>query len=51
LVGRRPGRGNEQIGLAAEEGRNLQNIDDFGDGRALIWFVHVGEDRDTKLVA
>jgi len=35
----------EQIGLAAEEGGDLQDIDDFGRGRDLGGFVNVGQDR------
>ena len=43
--------GDQQIGLAAKKGRNLQNIDHFGEARALIRLMHVGEHGDTELVA
>src|SRR5215471_10668878 len=35
--------GNQEIGLAAEKCRNLQNINRFRDQRALAWLMHVGE--------
>ena len=40
----RPRRRHEQIGLTAEERRNLQHIAHFGDGRSLPRLVDVGED-------
>ncbi len=45
-IDRLAGRGSreQQIGLAAEEGRDLQHIDGFGDGRALVGLMHVGDD-------
>jgi hypothetical protein len=33
----------EQVGLAAEEGRDLQHVRDLRDGGALLGQVHVGE--------
>ncbi len=35
----------QQVGLAAEKRRNLQNIDDFGHRSALLLFVHIGQHR------
>ena len=45
------GGGDQQIGLAAEEGRNLQDVHDFGDFGALLGQVHVGDDRHADLFA
>ena len=42
---------NQQIGLAAEERRDLQDIDDFGGGPGLRWFVDIRQDGDTQLRA
>jgi hypothetical protein len=36
--------GDEQVGLAAEEGRNLQHVDGFGGDFAVAGLVDVGED-------
>ena len=36
--------GDEKIGLAAEEGRDLQNVHCLGERRALIGLMHVGRD-------
>ena len=44
-----PRRRHEQIGLTAEERRNLQHIAHFGDGRSLPRLVDVGEDAQTVL--
>ena len=51
-VDRPAGRGgrDQQVGLPAQEGRDLQHVHDLGDLRALPGFVHVGEDRDRELV-
>ena len=38
-----PRRGDEEIGLAAEEGRDLQHIDGLSDRGALLGLMHVGE--------
>ena len=38
------GRGDEEIGLAAEEGRDLQHVDRLGHGGALLGLMHVGDD-------
>ena len=38
-------RGHQQIGLAAEEGRDLQEVDRFGDRSAMLGLMHVGGDR------
>ena len=45
------GRGHEQIGLAAQEGRDLQHIDRLGDGRALLGQMHVGQHRAAIALA
>ena len=39
------GAGAQQVGLAAEEGRDLQHVDHLGHGRALPALVDVGEHR------
>ncbi len=36
-------RRDEQIGLAAEKGRNLQDVGDLGDRSRLIGFVNIRE--------
>ena len=41
--------GDQEIGLAAEEGRDLQDVDRFGDGRALLGLMHVGRDGKAEL--
>ena len=41
----------QQVGLAAEEGRDLQHVDDLGDRRALLGLVHVGEHRQAEALA
>ena len=38
-------RGDEKVGLAAEERGNLEDIDGFGDDTAVSGFVNVGKDR------
>ena len=43
--------GDEQVGLAAQEGRDLQHVDDLGDGRALLGGVDVGDDRQAEALA
>ena len=43
------GRGDEEIGLPAEEGRDLEDVDDRRDDRALLALVDVGEDRHAEL--
>ena len=45
------GGGNQQIGLPAKEGRDLQHIDRWRDARALRCVVHVGEHRNFQRVA
>ena len=37
------GRRDEQVGLAAQEGGNLQHVGDLGGGRGLRRLVDVGE--------
>src|ERR1700733_15401198 len=37
--------GEQQVGLAAEEGRNLQHVDSLGGDGALFGSVDVGQDR------
>ncbi len=44
-------RGDQQIGLPAEEGRDLQHVDHLGDQRALLGIVHVGDHRQADLLA
>src|SRR5262249_25126549 len=39
--------GNQEIGLAAEKRRNLQNINRFRDQRALAWLMH--ENNSTNM--
>ena len=41
----------KQVGLAAEEGGDLENIDGVSGLRRLIGFMDVGGDRDGKLFA
>jgi hypothetical protein len=41
LAGQR--RCGEKVGLAAEEGRDLQHVDRFGHGGTLVRLMHVGE--------
>ena len=40
--------GDEQIGLPAEEGGDLQHVDDLRRRRALLGQMHVGEDRQAR---
>ena len=48
----RSGRGQEQIGLPAEEGRDLEDVEDRGRGALdLRRLVDVGEDGNAELVA
>ena len=49
LAGR--ARRQQQIGLAAEKSRDLQDIDDFGHRRALFAFVHIGQHRQPGRLA
>ena len=44
-------RGDEQVGLAAKESRDLQHIDDFGGEIALTGLVHVGQRRQAEAIA
>ena len=41
----------EEVGLAAEEGGDLQRVDGLGDRRALRALVHVGDHRQAEAVA
>ena len=41
--------GDEQVGLTAEEGGNLEDIAGLGDGGAVLGLVHVGEDGEVRL--
>jgi hypothetical protein len=41
--------GDEQVGLTAEEGGNLEDIAGLGDGGAVFGLVHVGEDGEVRL--
>ena len=43
------GGGFEEIGLAREEGGDLQDVDDFGGWRGLFAFVNVGEDGELQI--
>src|SRR5690606_10410801 len=45
------GGGDEKVGLAAEEGGDLQDVDDFGDLGALLGQVYVSDDRHADLLA
>ena len=45
------GGGFQQIGLAAEEGWDLEHIHDLGGGSGLVAFVDVGEHRHPKALA
>ena len=38
----------EQIGLPAQERRDLQHVDGLGDARALLGLVHVGQHRHAE---
>ena len=40
--------GHQQVGLAAQERRNLQHVDDRGGGRGLRGLVDVGQDRHAQ---
>ena len=37
----------QQVGLAAEKGRNLQDVRDFGGGLGLRGLVNVGQDGEA----
>ena len=39
--------GDQQIGLARQERRNLQDIDDCARRSGLVGVVHVGQERKT----
>src|SRR6185437_4419999 len=39
------GRSDEQVGLPAQESRDLQNVDDVRERRTLIGLVYIGEQR------
>jgi hypothetical protein len=41
----------EQVGLAAQTRRSLQNIDDLGDRCALLFLMHIGEHRQAACLA
>ena len=45
------GGGDQQVRLAAEKGRDLQDVHRFGDRRTLFPFVDVGEDRQAEALA
>src|SRR5205823_2990434 len=40
--------GDKQIGLAREEGRNLQDVDDLCGARGVRWLVNVGQNRKRQ---
>jgi hypothetical protein len=44
----RPGRGDEEIGLARQERRDLNDVRDFGDAIRLCGLMNVGEDRQAR---
>ena len=52
-VDRRAGlaRGEQEIGLATEKGRDLENVDGLGRRCALFVLVNVGQDRTTEFIA
>jgi hypothetical protein len=41
------GGGDQEVGLAAQEGRDLQHVHGLGQQRALAGFVHVGQHRQA----
>jgi hypothetical protein len=41
--------GDEQVGLATEEGGDLEDVAGFCDGSAMVGLVHVGEDGEAGL--
>lgn len=41
------GGGDEQVGLAAEEGRDLEDVHGFAYGGAVLWGVDIGEDGEA----
>ena len=43
--------GDQQVGLAAQEGRDLQHIDNRSHMRHLLFGMHVSQDRHTDLAA
>ena len=43
--------GDQQVGLAAEERRNLQHVDRLRGGGALLALVHVGQHRQAEALA
>ena len=45
------GGGDEQVGLAAQEGRDLQHVHHLGHARALLRLVHVGDDGEAERLA
>jgi hypothetical protein len=45
------GGGEQQVGLPAEEGGNLQHVDRLGDDGALLGGVHVGQHRAAEALA
>ncbi len=47
----RPRSGHQKVGLAAEEGGDLQHVDRFGDRGALVVLVHVGHGGQTQALA
>src|SRR5258708_21049957 len=51
-VHRTPGerRRHDQVGLAAEEGRNLQHVHHLGDGSHVGHLMNIGEHRDVYFV-
>ena len=49
LAGR--GRGEQKVGLAAEKGRDLQNVHGLGDRGTLLFLVHVGDHRQADPVS
>ena len=45
------GGGDQKVGLAAEESGNLQHIHGLGHGGALIALMHIGQNRQTEMLA
>ncbi len=42
------GRGDDELGLHAEIGWNLQHVDNICGGRRLVWVVNVGQHRHLE---
>ena len=45
------GRGDEEIGLPAQERRDLQHVHHLSNARALVWLVHIAEHGHAERVS